>query len=153
VQVLPGRNPQLASEHDSMKAGIARLRSRFNRVLWASLLYTMAAPFALSAPTAETKLTSAQIRATIGGHHVSDGRHWSHDYFADGRLERQENGRTRVGHWNIQNNQLCLLLPEISKESPVCFDVVRVGKELQYRDAGQVVYQGSVRGASSQFKP
>ncbi len=136
-----------------MKAGIARLTSRFNRVLWAFLLCTMVAPFAFSAPTAETKLTSAQIRSTIDGHHVSDGRHWGHDYFADGRLERQENGRTRAGRWNVQNNQLCLLFPEISKESPVCFDVVRLGEELQYRDAGHVVYRGSVRGASPQLKP
>ena len=71
--------------------------------------------------------------------------HWGHDYHLDGRLERSENGRTRSGSWSAQNNQLCLLLPEVSKVSPVCFDVVRVGEELQYRDAGSVVYQGSVR--------
>ncbi len=106
------------------------------------------APLACAAPP-ETKLTTAQIRATLGGHHVTDGRHWGHDYFLDGRLERSENGRTRAGRWNTQNNQLCLLLPEVSKVSPVCFDVVRVGEELQYRDAGSVVYAGTVRKSPS----
>ena len=51
----------------------------------------------------------------------------------------------RAADAGAQNNQLCLLLPEVSKVSPVCFDVVLVGGELQYRDAGSVVYAGTVR--------
>ncbi|RQO83928.1 hypothetical protein [Acidovorax sp. FJL06] len=112
----------------------------------------MLVPFACAAPP-ETKLTTAQIRSMVGGRHVSDGRHWGHDYFLDGRLERSENGRTRNGRWSAQNNQLCLLLPEVSKESPVCFDVVRVGDELQYRDAGSVVYAGTVRKSAARLQP
>lgn len=81
--------------------------------------------------------------------HDTDGRHWGHDYFLDGRLERSDNGRTRAGRWSTQNKQLSLLLPEVSKVSPVCFDVVRVGEELQYRDAGSVVYAGTVRKSPS----
>lgn len=127
-----------------MKAAAVRWPRRFTRGLWAHFLCGMLMPFAFAAPP-ETKLTTAQIRATVGGHHVTDGRHWGHDYFLDGRLERSENGRTRSGRWSAQNNQLCLLLPEVSKESPVCFDVVRVGGELQYRDAGSVVYAGTAR--------
>ncbi len=103
---------------------------------------------AFAAPP-ETKLNTAQIRQAVGGHHVTDGRHWGHDYFLDVRLERSENSRTRAGRWSMQNNQLCLLLPEVSKVSPVCFDVVRVGEELQYRDAGSVVYAGTVRKSPS----
>lgn len=127
-----------------MKAGTARLARRFITGLWTHFLCGMLVPFACAAPP-ETKLTTAQIRSTVGGHHVSDGRHWGHDYFMDGRLERSENGRTRSGRWSAQNNQLCLLLPEVSKVSPVCFDVVRVGEDLQYRDAGGLVYAGTVR--------
>ena len=40
-------------------------------------------------------------------------------------------------------------LPEVSKVSPVCFDVVRVGEEFQYSDAGSVVYAGTVRKSPS----
>jgi hypothetical protein len=104
----------------------------------------MLIPLACAAPP-QIKLTTAQIRATLGGRHVTDGRHWGHDYFTDGRLERWENGRTRTARWSAHSNQLCMLLPEVSKDSPVCFDVVRVGNELQYRDAGSVVYAGTVR--------
>ena len=128
-----------------MTAGAARWPRRFTRGLWAHFLCGMLMPFAVAAAPPETKLTTVQIRSTIGGHHVTDGRHWGHNYFTDGRLERSENGRTRTGRWSAQNNQLCLLLPEVSKESPVCFDVVRVREELQYRDAGSVVYAGTVR--------
>lgn len=97
------------------------------------------------AASPESKLTTTQVRTTLVGHHVTDGRHWRHDYFVDGRLESSENGRTRSGRWSAQNNHLCLLLSEVSKVSPVCFDVVRVGEELQYRDAGSVVYAGKIR--------
>lgn len=131
-----------------MKAAAVRWPRRFTRGLWAHFLCGMLMPFAFAAPP-ETKLTTAQIRATVGGHHVTDGRHWGHDYFLDGRLERSENGRTRSGRWSAQNNQLCLLLPEVSKVSPICFDVVRAGDELQYRDAGSVVYAGTVRKSPS----
>lgn len=131
-----------------MNAGTARWPRRFKKGLWAHFLCGILVPFACAAPP-ETKLTTAQIRSTVGGHHVSDGRHWGHDYFLDGRLERSENGRTRSGRWSAQNNQLCLLLPEVSKVSPVCFDVVRAGDELQYRDAGSVVYAGTVRKSPS----
>ena len=131
-----------------MTAGVVQWLGRFARVLCAHFLCMMLVPLACAAPP-ETKLTTAQIRTTLGGHHVTDGRHWGHDYHLDGRLERSENGRTRSGSWSAQNNQLCLLLPEVSKVSPVCFDVVRVGEEFQYRDAGSVVYAGTVRKSPS----
>ena len=126
-----------------MKVDAVRRPYRVTRGLWVLPLCAMLAPLACAAPP-EVRLSTAQIRSTLGGHQVTDGRHWTHDYFQDGRLERSENGRMRSGRWSAQNNQLCLLLPEVSKESPVCFDVVRVGNELQYRDAGSVVYQGAV---------
>lgn len=122
--------------------------SRFTGALCAHFLSMMLVPLACAAPP-ETKLTTAQIRTTLGGHHVTDGRHWGHDYYLDGRLECLENGRTRSGIWSAQNNQLCLLLPEVSKVSPVCFDMVRVGEELQYRDAGSVVYAGKIRKSTT----
>ncbi len=135
-----------------MTAGVVRLLRHFTWALCAHVLGGMLVPFACAAPP-ENKLTTAQIRTTLGGHHVTDGRHWGHAYFLDGRLERSENGRTRSGRWSAQNNQLCLLLPEVSKVSPVCFDVVRVGEELQYRDAGSVVYAGTVRKGTTRSQP
>lgn len=127
-----------------MKMSALRWPRRVTRGLGVHFLCGMLVPLACAAPS-EIPLTTAQIRSTVGGRQVTDGLHWSHDYFLDGRLDRSENGRTRAGRWSAQNNQLCLLLPEISKESPICFDVVRVVGELQYRDAGSVVYAGTVK--------
>ena len=99
----------------------------------------------------ETSITGS---ANLANHfaprlHDTDRRHLGHDYFSGDGLDRSENGRTRGGRWSAQNGQLCLLLPEVSKVSPVCFDVVRVGEEFQYRDAGSVVYAGTVRKSPS----
>lgn len=104
----------------------------------------VAAAACVAAPQ-EAPLTTAQIRSAVSGKMVTDERHWSHRYFADGRLERSENGRQRSGRWSVQDNRLCLLLPEISKDSPVCYRVFRQDSELQYRDERYVVYRGFVR--------
>ena len=64
----------------------------------------------------------------------------------NGRVERSENGRQRSARWSVKGNQLCLLLPEISKDEPICYSVLRDGQELQYKDDAQfVVYWGLVR--------
>ena len=94
----------------------------------------------------EVPLTGPQIRAAISGKYVTDEHHWGHKYFPDGRVDRSENGRQRMAHWSVKGNQLCLLRPEISKEEPICYSVLRDGQELQYKDAAQfVVFRGVVR--------
>lgn len=101
---------------------------------------------ALAVNAREVALTGPQIRAAISGKLVTDDYHWGHKYFADGRVERSENGRQRTARWSIQGNQLCLLQPEISKDEPICYSVLRDGQELQYRDDAQfVVFRGLVR--------
>ena len=101
---------------------------------------------ALAATAREVPLTGPQIRATISGKYVTDEHHWGHKYFADGRVERSENGRQRSARWSVKGNQLCLLQPEISKDEPICYQVLRDGQELQYKDDAQfVVYRGLVR--------
>ena len=60
-------------------------------------------------------------------------------------VERSENGRRRPARWSIRGDRLCLLQPEISKDEPVCYRVVRIGDELQYRDDRFVAYRGLIR--------
>lgn len=98
-----------------------------------------------AAPIQEKPLNGAQVRAAISGKYVTDEHHWGHRYHADGRLERAENGRRRSGRWSVQDNRLCLLRPEISKDQPVCYLVYRKGNELEYRDDRYVVYRGLIR--------
>ncbi|HRO51565.1 MAG: hypothetical protein H3C34_27490 [Caldilineaceae bacterium] len=100
----------------------------------------------LSASAKEVPLTGPQIRAAISGKHVTDDRHWGHKYFADGHVERSENGRQRAARWSVKGNRLCLLQPEVSKDEPICYSVLREGQELQYRDNAQfVVFRGVIR--------
>ena len=103
---------------------------------------------ALAATAKEVALTGPQISAAISGKYVTDEHHWGHKYFADGRVERSENGRQRTAHWSIKGDRLCLLQPEISKVEPICYRVMRDGQELQYRDDAQsVVFRGGIPGA------
>ena len=103
---------------------------------------------ALAATAKEVALTGPQISAAISGKYVTDEHHWGHKYFADGRVERSENGRQRTAHWSIKGDRLCLLQPEISKVEPICYRVMRDGQELQYRDDAQsVVFRGVIPGA------
>lgn len=143
-----GKRGLLTCKHRGMTADTLDWLRSFSRVLWAHLLCVMLVPLAYATPP-EVRLTTAQIRSTLYGHCVTDGLHWTHEYFQDGRLERSDNARIRTGRWSAQNNQLCLLLPEVSRDSPVCFDVVRVGDQLQYSDAGSVVYVGTVKKSTS----
>ncbi|MBY4818669.1 hypothetical protein [Burkholderia contaminans] len=101
---------------------------------------------ALAAVAKEVPLTGPQIRAAISGKYVTDEHHWGHKYFADGRVERSENGRQRSARWSVKGNQLCLLQPEISKDESICYRVLRDGQELQYKDDAQyVVFRGVIR--------
>jgi hypothetical protein len=89
------------------------------------------------------ELTGSQIHAAIVGKYVTDDHHWGHKYFPDGRVERLENERLKSARWSIKNDRLCLLQPEISKDEPICYRVVRDGRELQYLDdSNYVVFRG-----------
>lgn len=100
----------------------------------------------LSATAKEVTLTGPQIQAAISGKYVTDEHHWGHKYFADGHVERSENGRQRTARWSVKGNQFCLLKPEVSKDEPVCYSVSRDGQELLYKDDAQfVVFRGVVR--------
>lgn len=101
---------------------------------------------AFAATAKEVPLTGPQIRTAISGKYVTDEHHWGHKYFEDGRVERSENGRQRTAHWSVKGNRLCLLRPEISKDEPTCYSVLRDGQELQYKDDAQfVVFRGVIR--------
>ena len=59
---------------------------------------------ALAATAKEVPLTGPQIRAAISGKYVTDEHHWGHKYFADGRVERSENGRQRSARWSVKGS-------------------------------------------------
>ena len=124
---------------------LSDLLTRVGKPLARTLLFLSIVGAMQPAISKEVALTGPQIRAAISGMYVTDEHHWGHKYFSDGRVERSENGRRRPARWSIKGDRLCLLQPEISKDEPVCYHVVRIGDELQYRDDHFVAYRGLIR--------
>ncbi len=122
-----------------------KVLNQVGKPLARTLLHMSIAGTLLPAISKEVALTGPQIRAAISDRYVTDEHHWGQKYFSDGRVERSENGRRRPARWSIRGDRLCLLQPEISKDEPVCYRVVRIGDELQYRDDRFVAYRGLIR--------
>lgn len=93
----------------------------------------------------EVQLTGPQIRAAIIGKYVTDEHHWGHKYFADGHVELSEGRRRGSGRWSVKGDRLCLLRPDIRKDEPLCYRVMRDGDELEYRDDHSAAYRGLIR--------
>nr|WP_315540446.1 hypothetical protein [uncultured Comamonas sp.] len=124
------------------------LRTWVSRLALAACVQTIGLT-AASAAVGHGELTGSQIHAAIVGKYVTDDHHWGHKYFPDGRVERLENERLKSARWSIKNDRLCLLQPEISKDEPICYRVVRDGRELQYLDdSNYVVFRGLVKPIS-----
>ena len=54
------------------------------------------------------KLNSAQIRRSFTAMEFTDQVHWAERYSADGTLTTREMGKTRVGTWRVEDDQLCV---------------------------------------------
>ena len=54
------------------------------------------------------KLNSAQIRRSFAAMEFTDQVHWVERYGADGTLTTREMGKTRVGTWHSEDDQLCV---------------------------------------------
>lgn len=130
----------------------ARSRMSFRTLCLAAALLAARGGFASAADPAFQVLGGRQIRAALSGKYVTDEHHWGHRYLTDGRLTRMENGRRRPGRWSVQEDQLCLLLPEISEAEPICYQVQRDADELRYVDGKRVAYQGFIRSSPRMFK-
>ncbi|GGH50493.1 hypothetical protein GCM10010975_03460 [Comamonas phosphati] len=122
-----------------------RNRTLASRIMLATFVQAVSLAGAFAA-SGHGELSGSQIRAAIVGKYVTDEHHWGHKYFPGGRVERLENERLKSARWSIKNDRLCLLQPEISKDEPICYRVVRDGRELQYLDDSSfVVFRGLVR--------
>jgi len=124
---VPGRDAQLAANDDHLTRHAENLsKGGHHPTPRAPAIAATLLP-ALAATAKEVALTGPQISAAISGKYVTDEYHWGHRYFADGRVERSENGRQRTARWSVKGNRLCLLQPEVSKDEPICYSVTRDG--------------------------
>ncbi len=53
------------------------------------------------------KISGPQIRAKFSGMEVTDEVHWREAYERDGSFKSRSMGRTRIGKWLVQKDELC----------------------------------------------
>ena len=73
---------------------------------------------------------------------MTDEVHWREAYGRDGRFESRSMGRTRVGIWLVQEDQLCIDLG--SETDGGCYEVWLAGKKVELRPTGLGLPLGGV---------
>jgi hypothetical protein len=91
---------------------------------------------ASGAPAMENfkKLSASQIRARLAGMEMTDEVHWREAYERDGGFKSRSMGRTRVGRWRVQNDELCVDLG--SETDSDCYEVWLSGRKVELRPTG-----------------
>jgi len=76
-------------------------------------------------------LGEKDIRARVIGKDMTDSSHWVSYFQSDGALVSNEMGRKWTGTWKIQNNKLCMSIPNL--ESLDCNEVWMSGANIRLR--------------------
>jgi hypothetical protein len=115
-------------------------RRYIEAVLSVGALMLCVSSFPNSAGAAEDfkKLNSAQIRRSFAAMEFTDQVHWVERYGADGTLTTREMGKTRVGSWRVEDDQLCV---DLGKEGGRgCYEVWISGNKVELRTPGSSAY-------------
>jgi hypothetical protein len=80
------------------------------------------------------QLSGPQIRARFAGMDLTDEVHWREAYERDGAFRSRGMGRTRVGKWRIQEDELCVDLEAEGDNG--CYEVWMSGKNVELRPIG-----------------
>jgi hypothetical protein len=82
------------------------------------------------------KLSANEIRAQIIGNVLTDGIHWRRHFRRNGTLASVDMGKSNIGRWKIQGNQLCFAVQ--AGEDFDCYEILASGKEvhLHVEDTG-----------------
>ena len=94
-------------------------------------------PAGIAWPQSKPKQLSAkEIRARIIGNVLTDGVHWRRHFQRNGTLSSTDMGKSNIGRWKIQGNQLCFAVQ--IREDFDCYEVLASGKEvhLHVEDTG-----------------
>jgi hypothetical protein len=81
-----------------------------------------------------SKLSASQIRAKFIGMEFTDHVHWVETYGANGTLTTREMGKTRVGTWRVEADQLCVDLGQEGGRG--CYEVWISGNKVELRTPG-----------------
>jgi hypothetical protein len=77
------------------------------------------------------KLSGSQIRARLAGMELTDEVHWREAYTPDGSFVSRSMGRTRVGKWRVEDDELCVELEDQSESG--CYQVWFAGTKVELR--------------------
>jgi hypothetical protein len=80
------------------------------------------------------KISGPQIRAKFSGMEMTDEVHWREAYERDGSFKSRSMGRTRIGKWLVQNDELCVDLGPGTDSG--CYQVWIAGKAVELRPTG-----------------
>jgi hypothetical protein len=124
--------PEPPNSTDGVYARPARSSTYERKLLAAALMFA----FVSSAYAAErfTKLSGAQIAATLGGMQFTEKVRGRDIYQKDGTLRRYEMGRPRLGTWRIRGNEMCVDFGNDGDTN--CFEIWLQGNNVvRQRDA------------------
>ena len=76
-------------------------------------------------------LGEKEIRAKVVGKDITDSSHWVSYLRPDGVLLNSESGSKWTGTWKIQNNKLCMSMPNL--EGLNCNEVWMSGSNIRMR--------------------
>jgi hypothetical protein len=100
------------------------------------LALTILLPVTICGPIAQAQemfklLGEKDIRARVVGKNITDSIHWKSYLRPDGVLLSDEMGRQWTGTWKIQENTLCMSIPNL--ESLNCNEVWMSGANIRLR--------------------
>ena len=80
------------------------------------------------------KISGPQIRAKFSGMEMTDEVHWREAYERDGSFKSRSMGRTRIGKWLVQKDELCVDVGPGTDSG--CYEVWISGNAVELRPTG-----------------
>jgi hypothetical protein len=80
------------------------------------------------------KISGPQIRVKFFGMDMTDKVHWRDAYQRDGNFKGRSMGRTRIGKWSVQKDELCVDVGPGTDSG--CYEVWILGKAVELRPTG-----------------
>jgi len=80
------------------------------------------------------KISGPQIRVKFSGMEMTDEVHWRDAYQRDGSFKSRSMGRTRIGKWLVNKDELCVDVGPGTDSG--CYEVWIAGKSVRLKPTG-----------------
>jgi hypothetical protein len=80
------------------------------------------------------RISGPQIRVTFSGMEMTDEVHWRDAYQRDGSFKSRSMGRTRIGKWLVEKDDLCVDVGPGTDSG--CYEVWISGNAVQLKPTG-----------------